>query len=212
MFTRDPFFWLAIRNTLWIVVFGVPLRIVFAIFDGMAADAPETRRRASTGRSTSCRRWRRRPPRRWPSRSCSTRSGRSTRSWGAFGMHVPPLWFYGPAIVEMGARPAGAVGGRGRDDHLPRGPARRAASAVRGRGHRGSERPAEVPAHHAADDLAGHLLLARDRRDLRVPALHAGLRREPRGVRELRLDAAQNLGTPQGSMLSSPSTSSSRGS
>jgi multiple sugar transport system permease protein len=31
MFTKDPFFWTAIRNTIWIIVFGLPLRIVFAI-------------------------------------------------------------------------------------------------------------------------------------------------------------------------------------
>ncbi|MFM7718547.1 MAG: carbohydrate ABC transporter permease [Actinomycetota bacterium] len=31
MFTKDPFFWQAIRNTLWIIVFGVPLRILLAV-------------------------------------------------------------------------------------------------------------------------------------------------------------------------------------
>jgi multiple sugar transport system permease protein len=30
MFTQDPFFWQAVRNTLWIVVIGVPVQIVFA--------------------------------------------------------------------------------------------------------------------------------------------------------------------------------------
>ena len=39
MFTKDPFFWLAFRNTIWIIIVGVPLRIVFAIFTAMAADA-----------------------------------------------------------------------------------------------------------------------------------------------------------------------------
>jgi multiple sugar transport system permease protein len=32
MFTKDPFFWTAIRNTVWIIVFGVPLRILVAVF------------------------------------------------------------------------------------------------------------------------------------------------------------------------------------
>jgi len=32
MFTKDPFFWQSVRNTLWIIVLGVPLRIIFAIF------------------------------------------------------------------------------------------------------------------------------------------------------------------------------------
>ncbi len=36
---------------------------------------------------------------------------------------------------------------------------------------------AALPAHHAADDLAGHLLLDRDRRDLRLPVLHRGVHR-----------------------------------
>jgi multiple sugar transport system permease protein len=31
MFTQDPFFWQAVRNTLWIVVIGVPVQIVFAL-------------------------------------------------------------------------------------------------------------------------------------------------------------------------------------
>ena len=47
---------------------------------------------------------------------------------------------------------------------------------VRGRRHRGSQRLGEVPPHHAADDQPGDLLLGRDRRDLRVPVLHRGVR------------------------------------
>jgi multiple sugar transport system permease protein len=31
MFAHDPNFWLAVRNTLWIIVFGIPIQIVFAI-------------------------------------------------------------------------------------------------------------------------------------------------------------------------------------
>jgi multiple sugar transport system permease protein len=31
MFTKDPFFWLSVRNTIWIIVVGVPLQIAFAI-------------------------------------------------------------------------------------------------------------------------------------------------------------------------------------
>jgi multiple sugar transport system permease protein len=31
MFTKDPLFWTAIRNTVWIIIVGLPLRIVFAI-------------------------------------------------------------------------------------------------------------------------------------------------------------------------------------
>jgi len=31
MFTKDPFFWKAVKNTAWIIIFGVPLRIIIAI-------------------------------------------------------------------------------------------------------------------------------------------------------------------------------------
>ena len=31
MFTKDPNFWLAIRNTIWIIVIGLPLRILFGV-------------------------------------------------------------------------------------------------------------------------------------------------------------------------------------
>jgi len=31
MFTSDPNFWLSVRNTLWIVVFGIPAQVAFAI-------------------------------------------------------------------------------------------------------------------------------------------------------------------------------------
>jgi multiple sugar transport system permease protein len=31
MFAHDPNFWLAVRNTLWIIIFGIPIQIMFAI-------------------------------------------------------------------------------------------------------------------------------------------------------------------------------------
>src|SRR5262245_23324211 len=31
MFTTDPFFWVAVRNTIWIIVVGLPVRIFFGI-------------------------------------------------------------------------------------------------------------------------------------------------------------------------------------
>ena len=60
----------------------------------------------------------------------STRSSApSTRSCEASASDDPPLWFYGPARPSAGCDPR-AVGGRRRDDHLPRGPARRSPPAV----------------------------------------------------------------------------------
>jgi multiple sugar transport system permease protein len=40
MFTKDPFFWIAVRNTIWIIVFGLPLRIAFAIFTAWLLTRP----------------------------------------------------------------------------------------------------------------------------------------------------------------------------
>ena len=42
MFTKDPFFWLAFRNTIWIIVVGVPLRIAFAIFTAWLLTLPRS--------------------------------------------------------------------------------------------------------------------------------------------------------------------------
>jgi len=35
MFTKDPNFWLAVRNTIWIIVVGLPLRIVFGVITAL---------------------------------------------------------------------------------------------------------------------------------------------------------------------------------
>jgi multiple sugar transport system permease protein len=40
MFTKDQFFWIAVRNTIWIIVFGLPLRIAFAIFTAWLLTRP----------------------------------------------------------------------------------------------------------------------------------------------------------------------------
>jgi multiple sugar transport system permease protein len=40
MFTNDPFFWQAVKNTLWIIAVGVPLRIVFAIITATLLTRP----------------------------------------------------------------------------------------------------------------------------------------------------------------------------
>jgi multiple sugar transport system permease protein len=40
MVTKDPFFWISVRNTIWIIVFGVPLRILFAIFTATLLTRP----------------------------------------------------------------------------------------------------------------------------------------------------------------------------
>jgi multiple sugar transport system permease protein len=45
MFTRDPVFWQALKNTLWIIAVGLPTRILFAIFTASLL----TRRSRSVG-------------------------------------------------------------------------------------------------------------------------------------------------------------------
>src|SRR5206468_4121791 len=80
-------------------------------------------------------------------------------------------------VVQTGARRDRALGHRQHDDHLPGSVARRSRAPVRGGRHRGRERMAEVPAHHAPHDQPGDLLHRGDRRDLRIPVLHRGLRR-----------------------------------
>ena len=40
MFTKDPLFWLAFRNTIWIILVGVPLRILFGIFTAWLLTLP----------------------------------------------------------------------------------------------------------------------------------------------------------------------------
>jgi multiple sugar transport system permease protein len=41
MFTKDPLFWASVRNTIWIVAFGVPLRIAFAILTATLLTRPK---------------------------------------------------------------------------------------------------------------------------------------------------------------------------
>jgi len=40
MFTKDPNFWVAVRNTLWIIVFGVPLSIALSILTAWMLTKP----------------------------------------------------------------------------------------------------------------------------------------------------------------------------
>jgi multiple sugar transport system permease protein len=40
MFTKDPLFWQSVRNTLWIIAFGVPLQIIASIFTAWLLTKP----------------------------------------------------------------------------------------------------------------------------------------------------------------------------
>jgi multiple sugar transport system permease protein len=41
MFTEDPFFWQSVRNTLWIIVLAIPIRIAFAMFTAYMLTKPK---------------------------------------------------------------------------------------------------------------------------------------------------------------------------
>jgi multiple sugar transport system permease protein len=38
---HDPYYWTSVRNTLWIIVFGVPLRVIFAMLTAMLLTRPK---------------------------------------------------------------------------------------------------------------------------------------------------------------------------
>ena len=180
MFTKDPQFWQAMRNTLWIIAVGLPLEIAFAMLTAMLLTRPRRGHRvyrtvyflptlapAGGGRA----RVRVHPQPVVRAREPDPEGARR---------RPPAALVLRPVDLEVGPRVPRPVGRGADDDHLPRGPPRRPGAPVRGRRHRGRGPVAEVPVRDAADDVAGHLLLARDRRDLRLPVLHPGVRRELR--------------------------------
>ena len=117
----------AVKNTLWLMVFAVPLQVLFAFGIAHAGRARKTGS-GSSGRSSTCPRSRRRSPPR--SASCTS----STRPTGPVNMILGPSRHRGPALVPV-ARVVQALAGAARhlgrrqpDDHLPRRRPRRAAS------------------------------------------------------------------------------------
>ncbi len=107
MFTRDPLFWLAIRNTVWIIVIGVPLRIAFAIATAWLLTKPK--RGVKTYRTIFF------LPSLAPPVAAALAfvfvfnpaTGPVNQLLLHLGWHNPPLWFFGastskPAIVILG--------------------------------------------------------------------------------------------------------------
>jgi multiple sugar transport system permease protein len=102
LFTRDPFFWLAIRNTVWIIAIGVPLRIAFAIFTAWLLTRPQRGSRVYRTLYFL-------PSMAPPAAAAlafvvvfNPRFGPINQILGAFGLHEPPLWFYGPGSSKWG--------------------------------------------------------------------------------------------------------------
>jgi multiple sugar transport system permease protein len=96
MFTKDPFFWQAMRNTLWIIAFGVPLRIVFSILTASLLTRP--RRGIKVYRTFFF------LPTLAPAVAASLafvylfngKYGPINRLLGVLGWHHAPLWFQDP--------------------------------------------------------------------------------------------------------------------
>jgi multiple sugar transport system permease protein len=102
LFTRDPFFWLAIRNTVWIIVVGVPLRIAFGIFTAWLLTLPQRGSRAYRTLYFL-------PSMAPPAAAAlafvvvfNPGFGPINQILRGLGWHNPPLWFYGPGSSKWG--------------------------------------------------------------------------------------------------------------
>jgi len=107
MFTGDPQVWLAIRNTVWLIAVGVPLRIVFGILTAMLLT--RSRRGVKVYRTIYF------LPSMAPPVAAALAfvlvfnpsNGPVNQLLTHLGMKSPPLWFYGPgsskwALVALG--------------------------------------------------------------------------------------------------------------
>jgi multiple sugar transport system permease protein len=102
MFTRDPLFWQAFRNTIWIIAVGVPLRVVFGIFTAWLLTLPRSGSR--TYRTLYFL-----PSMATPAAAAlafvlvfNPSFGPVNQILRGIGIHNPPLWFYGPGSSKWG--------------------------------------------------------------------------------------------------------------
>ena len=115
VFEHYPFFWPALRNTLWLVVVMVTLRVVFGLGVGLLVTKIKTGP-ALSARSSTCPTWPRRSPPPSPSPSCSTPApdrstscsassgspspaGSTTRTWSKPTLTLLALWGIGDLMV-----------------------------------------------------------------------------------------------------------------
>jgi multiple sugar transport system permease protein len=102
MFSKDPFFWLAFRNTVWIILIGVPLRIVFGILTAWLLTLPRSGSR--TYRTLYF------LPSMAPPAAAALafvlvfqpEFGPVNQILRGFGVENPPLWFYAPETAKWG--------------------------------------------------------------------------------------------------------------
>ena len=102
MFGHDPFFWLAFRNTIWIIAVGVPLRIVFGIFTAWLLTLPRSGSRVYRTLYFL-------PSMAPPAAAAlafvlvfNPQFGPINQLLRGVGMSKPPLWFYGPGSSKWG--------------------------------------------------------------------------------------------------------------
>ncbi len=102
MFTKDPMFWLAFRNTVWIILIGVPLRIVFGILTAWLLTLPRSGSR--TYRTLYF------LPSMAPPAAAALafvlvfqpEFGPVNQILRDLGVQDPPLWFYAPETAKWG--------------------------------------------------------------------------------------------------------------
>ena len=107
MLTQDPFFWLAVRNTIWIILVGLPLRLLFGIATALVLT--RKRRGVDTYRTMYF------LPTMAPVVAAALaftfllnpEYGPVNAILEAIGVENPPLWFYSPdwskpALVLLG--------------------------------------------------------------------------------------------------------------
>ena len=102
MFTKDPLFWLAFRNTIWIILVGIPLRITFAIFTAWLLTLPRTGTRSYRTLYFL-------PSIAPPAAAAlafvlvfNPTYGPINQILRGLGMHNPPLWFFSPTTSKWG--------------------------------------------------------------------------------------------------------------
>ena len=96
VFSDYPLFWPALRNTLWLVVVMVTLRVALRPRHRPADHQDQDGRGRLPHRCSTCPTWPRRSPPPWPSSSCSTPApARSTPSSASSGCRGPG-WFNDP--------------------------------------------------------------------------------------------------------------------
>ena len=203
LFQQDQQVWPAVKNTLWLMVFFVPLQVLFAF--GVALMLSRARRGIGFFRTVFY------LPALAPTVAATLAfvyllnpaTGPVNIALGHLGIQGP-LWFHSPLVVEAVADPARPLGGRQPDDHLPRRGDRRAAPPLRvvAAGRRGP-----APAHPLRDapvDQPGDPVRGRDRGHRQPAVLHAGVRRRRRRPGPAASESATNLGYPEDSTLFYP--------